>query len=295
MFHGSIPALITPFKNGQFDSAAYQKLIEWQMTSGSSALVACGTTGESPTLSHEEWAAVITCAVKTSAGRVPVIAGTGSNDTAKSIQLTLEATKLGADAALCVVPYYNKPPQEGLYQHFKAIHDATNIPIILYNVPGRTVVGLSVETISRLSKLPRVVANKDATGNLERPVQERLATSEKFCLLSGDDGTALAHLAMGGNGCISVTANIAPRQSAELQAAWARGDFAAAARIRDELAELNSMLFCEANPIPVKYIASLMGLCALEYRLPLVPPSAENQAKLRALAERMRLLEKKAA
>jgi len=295
MFHGSIPALITPFKNGQFDAPAYQKLIEWQIASGSSALVPCGTTGESPTLSHEEWREVIKTCVKTAAGRVPVIAGTGSNSTAETIARTQEAEKLGANAALVVVPYYNKPTQEGLYQHFKAVHDATNLPIIVYNVPGRTVANISSETLARLAQLPRIAGTKDATANLERPVHERASCGDDFCFLSGDDGTTLAYLAMGGHGCISVTANIAPRESAELYAAWQRGDMASAGRLRDQLAELNSLLFCEANPTPVKYIASLMGLCALEYRLPLLAPSAENQTKLRAAAERMGLLKQKAA
>lgn len=295
MFHGSIPALITPFKNGQFDAPAYQKLIEWQIASGSSALVPCGTTGESPTLSHDEWRAVVKTCVETARGRVPVIAGAGSNNTTEAIKKTQEARELGANAVLSVVPYYNKPTQEGLYQHFKAINDASELPIILYNVPGRTVASLTVETMARLSQLPRIIGNKDATANLERPTQERLACGEKFCLLSGEDGSALAYLAMGGHGCISVTANIAPRESAELQAAWARGDMVAAARIRDQLSELNSLLFCETNPGPVKYLASVLGLCQLEYRLPMVAPSAENQKRLREAAERAGLLKQRAA
>lgn len=294
MFHGSIPALITPFKNGQFDAPAYQKLIEWQIASGSAALVPCGTTGESPTLSHEEWRAVVKTCVETAAGRVPVIAGAGSNNTAHAVELAKEAKDLGADAVLTVVPYYNKPTPEGQFQHFKAINEA-GIPMILYNVPGRTVTSLSVDTVARISKLSNVVGIKDATANLERPTQERLACGEKFCLLSGEDGSALAYLAMGGHGCISVTANVAPKLSADLQKAWTAGDLQTAARIRDELAELNSLLFCETNPVPVKYVASLLGLCELEYRLPLVPPSAESQKRLQDIANHMGLLKQKAA
>lgn len=294
MFHGSIPALITPFKNGQFDAPAYQKLIEWQIASGSSALVPCGTTGESPTLSHDEWRTVIKTCVETAKGRVPVIAGAGNNNTAKAVEMAREAKELGANAVLTVVPYYNKPTQEGLYQHFKAVSEV-GIPMVLYNVPGRTVTSIAVETMARLAKLPNVIANKDATANLERPTQERLACGEKFCLLSGEDGSALAYLAMGGHGCISVTANVAPKLSADLQKAWVAGDMKTAARIRDELSELNALLFCETNPGPVKYVASLLGLCELEFRLPLVAPSAENQKRLRDVAERMGLLKQKAA
>jgi 4-hydroxy-tetrahydrodipicolinate synthase len=294
MFHGSIPALITPLKNGQFDAASYQKLIEWQIASGSSAVVACGTTGESPTLSHEEWRAVVKCAVATAKGRVPVIAGTGSNDTAKSIEFTVEAQELGANAALCVVPYYNKPTQEGLYQHYKAIHDATRIPIILYTAPGRSVVTLSDEIVARLAALPRIAALKDCM-EVERFVRLRKICPADFCLMTGDDGVAAAALAMGAQGCISVVANVAPTLSASLQTAWHANDMKAFAAARDNLEPLSTMLFCEANPIPVKYIASLIGLCSLEYRLPLVAPSAENQNKLRDLAQRMGLLQQKAA
>jgi len=295
MFHGSIPALITPFKNGQFDAPAFRHLVDWQIASGSSALVPCGTTGESPTLSHEEWQEVTKTCVDAAAGRVPVIVGTGSNNTAETLRKTQEAQTFGASAALIVVPYYNKPSQEGLYQHFKAIHEGTDLPILIYNVPGRTVANIESATVARLSQLPRIVGTKDATANMERLVLERAACPKDFCFMSGDDGTALSFLAMGGHGCISVTANIAPKESAALQAAWAAGDMATAARLRDQLAELNSLLFCEANPMPVKYIASLMGLCALEYRLPLLPPSAENQTRLRAAADRAGLLKQKAA
>ena len=295
MFHGSIPALITPFKNGHFDTPAYQKLIEWQMAMGSSALVTCGTTGESPTLSHEEWQLVVKTAVAVANKKVPVIAGTGSNNTSKTIEMTQKAKDLGVDAALVVVPYYNKPTQEGLFQHFKAVHDASALPIILYNVPGRTVTTLSVETVGRLAQLPRIVGIKDATANLERPALERAVCPDDFCFLSGEDGTALAYLAMGGHGCISVTANVAPKQSANLQAAWVAGDIKTATRICGELAELNSLLFCESNPGPVKYIAAQMGLCALEYRLPLVAPSEENQRRLDALIKNSGLRQAAAA
>jgi len=294
MFHGSIPALITPFKNGRFDTPAYHRLVEWQINSGSSALVPCGTTGESPTLSHEEWREVIKTCMAAAAGRVPVIAGTGSNNTAETIQKTQEAKELGATAALIVTPYYNKPPQEGLYQHYKAIHDATNIPIIMYTAPGRAVVTLTDDTVARLAALPRIVGIKDCM-EVERFVRLRRICPPEFLLFTGDDGVAAAALAMGAHGCISVTANVAPALSAELQHAWQAKDLSAFARARDALDPLNSILFCETNPIPVKYVASLMGLCELEYRLPLVPPNAENQARLYAAAEHAGLLKQKAA
>jgi len=294
MFHGSIPALITPFKSGQFDAPAYQRLVEWQIASGSSALVPCGTTGESPTLSHEEWRTVIKTCVETAAGRVPVIAGTGSNNTAETIKKTQEARALGANAALIVVPYYNKPTQEGLFQHYKAVHDATDLPIIMYTAPGRVVVTLSDETVGRLAALPRIAGIKDCM-EVERFIRLRRLCPPNFTLLTGDDGVAAAALAMGAHGCISVVANVAPGLSAELQRAWKEKNMANFARARDELDILNSILFIESNPIPVKYIASLMGLCALEYRLPMTPPSAENQAKLRAAADRVGLLKQKAA
>jgi len=294
MFHGSIPALLTPFKNGQFDVPAYQRLIEWQIASGSSALVPCGTTGESPTLSHEEWRSVIKTCVETAAGRVPIIAGTGSNSTAETIQKTQEAQKLGANAALIVTPYYNKPTQEGLYQHFKAVNDAVDLPIILYTAPGRTVVTLSDDTVARLAALPRIAGIKDCM-ELERFIRLRRICPPDFCLLTGDDGVAAAALAMGAHGCISVTANVAPDLSAALQRAWHAKDMESFARARDALDIMNSVMFIETNPIPVKYVASLMGLCTLEYRLPMVPPSAENQVRLRAAAESAGLLKQKAA
>jgi len=294
MFHGSIPALITPFKNGRFDAPVYQRLIEWQITSGSTALVPCGTTGESPTLSHEEWGEVIKTCVTAAAGRVPVIAGTGSNNTAETIQKTQEAKELGATAALIVTPYYNKPSQEGLYQHYKAIHDATDIPVIMYTAPGRAVITLADDTVGRLAALPRIAGIKDCM-EVERFIRLRRICPPEFCLLTGDDGVAAAALAMGAHGCISVTANVAPALSAELQRAWQTKDLVAFARARDALDPLNGILFCETNPIPVKYVASLLALCELEYRLPLVPPSAESQARLRTVAENARLLKQKAA
>jgi len=294
MFHGSIPALITPFKNGRFDAPAYHRLVEWQIAAGSSALVPCGTTGESPTLSHEEWREVIKTCVTAAAGRVPVIAGTGSNNTTETTQRTQEARELGATAALIVTPYYNKPPQEGLFQHYKAIHDATDMPIIMYTAPGRAVVTLADDTVARLAALPRIAGIKDCM-EVERFVRLRRICPPEFCLLTGDDGVAAAALAMGAHGCISVTANVAPALSAELQRAWQAKDLPAFARARDALDPLNGILFCETNPIPVKYVASLLGLCELEYRLPLIQPGAENQVRLRAAAESAGLLKQKAA
>ncbi len=295
MFHGSIPALITPFASDQIDDAAFTALVNWQIENGSTALVPCGTTGESPTLSHDEKLHVIKLCVAAAAKRVPVIAGTGSNCTKTAIELTAAAQAAGAEAALIAMPYYNKPTQEGLFQHFKTLHDAVELPLIIYNIPGRSVVNMTPETMGRLAALPRIVGVKDSTGDLERPVKDRAACGDTFCLLSGEDGTALAYLAMGGQGCISVLANIAPRQSAELQAAWARRDFDTAARLRDQLAELNQLLFVETNPGPVKYAASLLGFGMPSLRLPLVEPSAENKQKIRDAMQRAGLLQKRAA
>lgn len=290
MFYGSIPALITPFKDGKVDDLAFQQFIEWQIKSGSHALVPCGTTGESPTLSHAEHKRVVELCVEVAAGRVPVIASTGSNNTIEAIELTAHAKKAGASAAMMVLPYYNKPTQEGLYQHYKAVHDAVDIPIIIYNVPGRTVIEMSVETMARLAKLPRIIGTKDATANLERPVKERAACGPDFCLLSGEDGTALAYLAQGGHGCISVSANVAPALCAEMQNSWRSGNYTRAFELRDQLVELNSVLFCETNPGPVKYAASLLGHCLPTPRLPLVEPSDTNKAKIRDVLVKLGLL-----
>lgn len=289
-FHGSIPALITPLADGKVDAKAFQEFVAWQIKEGTHGVVPCGTTGESPTLTHEEHQQVIRLCLEVAKGKVPVIAGCGSNSTAEAIDLTKFAEKAGADATLQVVPYYNKPTQEGLYQHFKAIHDSSELPIILYNVPGRTVVALSNETIARLSKLPRIVGIKDATGDIARPVHTRAMSGSDFVQLTGEDGNALAFRALGGVGCISVTANIAPRLCAELHNAFDAGDMVKANALNDKLMPLHDAMFCETSPGPVKYAASLLGLCRYELRLPLVQIAKANEARVQAALQACGLL-----
>ena len=281
MFQGSIVALITPFKNGRVDEKAYQAFVEWQIAEGTEGVVPCGTTGESATLSHDEHRRVVELCIEVAKGRVPVIAGTGSNSTAEAIDLTRHAKTAGADAALIVTPYYNKPTQEGLFQHYSAIHDAVDIPIIVYNIPGRSVVDMSVETMARLAKLPNIVGVKDATADLTRPIRTRLAIGPKFCQLSGEDGTALPFLAAGGVGCISVTANVAPRLCSEMQKAWRRGDIQTAMARQERLMPIHVALFCETNPAPAKFAASILGKCGTEVRLPLVELAPASQTTVR--------------
>lgn len=281
MFKGSFVALITPFKNGKVDEAAFVKLVEWQIEQGTHGLVPCGTTGESPTLSHEEHKRVVKLCIETARGRVPVIAGAGSNNTVEAIELTAFAKEAGADAVLSVTGYYNKPSQEGIYRHFKAVNDAVDIPIILYNIPGRSIVDISLETMTRLFELKNIVGVKDATANLARVSLQRNAMGPEFCQLSGEDATALGFNAHGGVGCISVTANIAPALCAEFQEATLAGDFRKALEIQDRLLPLHNALFLDPNPAPVKYAASLLGLCENEVRLPLVTASAPTEEKVR--------------
>ncbi|MEQ8700661.1 MAG: 4-hydroxy-tetrahydrodipicolinate synthase [Bauldia litoralis] len=269
MFKGSIVALITPFRNGEVDRDAFQRLVEWQIEEGTDGLVPVGTTGESPTVTHDEHKLLIQLCVEAAAGRVPVIAGTGSNNTAEALALAKHAKAVGADGQLVVTPYYNKPTQKGLYEHYKAINDAVDLPIVIYNIPPRSVIDMSVETMAALAKLPNVVGVKDATAKLDRPLQTRVAIGEDFSILSGEDGTALALLAQSGDGCISVTANVAPGLCAAMHDAWNAGDFAEARRINELLIPLHDALFCEANPGPVKYAASLMGIAGPEMRLPM--------------------------
>ena len=290
MFKGSFVALLTPFRDGTVDETAYCAFIEWQIAQGTHGLVPCGTTGESPTLSHEEHMRVVELCVEIARGRVPVVAGTGSNSTEEAILLTRHARDAGADAALVITPYYNKPSQEGLYQHFKAIHDAVDFPIILYNVPGRCVVDMSVATMARLAELPNIVGVKDATADLARPSETRLSIGPDFCQLSGEDATVLAFLGEGGHGCISVTANVAPKQLSEMHEAWMRGDHATAREIQDRLVPLHGALFVESNPGPVKYAASLQGHCSGELRLPLVEVSQASKERVRKALESMGLL-----
>lgn len=290
MLKGSFVALLTPFRDGAVDETAYGAFIEWQIEQGTHGLVPCGTTGESPTLSHGEHMRAVELCVEVTKGRVPVVAGTGSNSTDEAILLTRHAKEAGADAALVITPYYNKPSQEGLYQHFKAIHDATDFPIILYNVPGRCVVDMSVATMARLAKLPNIVGVKDATADLTRPSATRRAIGNDFCQLSGEDATVLAFLGEGGHGCISVTANVAPKLLSQMHEAWMRGDFAAAHAIQDRLMPVHDVLFIDTNPCPVKYAASLQGHCSGELRLPLVAVSPAHKEQIRAALESTGLL-----
>jgi 4-hydroxy-tetrahydrodipicolinate synthase len=285
MFHGSLVALITPFRNGEVDEAAFQRFVDWQIKEGTDALVPCGTTGESPTLSHAEHMRVVELCIEAAAGRVPVIAGTGSNSTAEAIHLTRHAKQAGANAALVVMPYYNKPTPEGQYRHFKAIHDAADIPIVVYNIPGRSVVDMSIETMARLAKLPNIIGVKDATNDLARPVRTKNAIGPDFCMLSGEDATVMAFLAQGGHGCISVTANVAPRLLSEMHGAWRRGDVKSAMSINERLTPLHEALFCEASPGPVKYAANMLGHFQADLRLPLCEiADASKQKVQRALA-----------
>ncbi len=271
-FQGSIPALLTPMKAGSVDEQTFKKFVAWQIKEGSHGLVPVGTTGESPTLSPDEHKSVVRLCVELANKKVPVIAGAGSNNTAEAIEYTQHAKDAGADAALVVVPYYNKPTQDGIYAHYAAIAKAVDIPIIVYNVPGRTVASISVETLARLSHdFKNIVGTKDASADLTRPSRQRLASGKDFIQLSGEDGTALGFNAHGGIGCISVTANVAPRLCAELQEATLRGDYSSALKVQDKLMPLHHALFVEASPGPVKYAASLLGLCEPEARLPLVP------------------------
>ncbi len=283
MFKGSLVALITPMRaDGSIDEKAYADLVDWQIKEGTGGVVPVGTTGESPTLTHDEHKRVTDIAIEVAAGRVPVIAGTGSNSTAEAIALTRHARHAGADAALIVTPYYNKPTQEGMYLHFSAIADAVDLPIIIYNIPPRSVIDMSAETMGRLAKHRNIVGVKDATANLARPLHTRRACGPEFCQLSGEDHTALAFLAVGGHGCISVTANVAPRLCAEMHAAWADGRVAEAIAIQDRLVPLHDALFAETSPGPVKYAASLLGRTANHCRLPLAPPAEATRARVRA-------------
>ncbi len=280
-FRGSFTALVTPFKNGSVDEGALRGLVEWQIAEGTNGLVPVGTTGESPTLSHGEHNAVVECCVEAAKGRVPVVAGAGSNSTAEAIEFARHAEKAGADAVLVVTPYYNKPTQEGLYQHFKAIDDAIGIPILIYNIPGRSVVDMSVETMQRLFALKNIAGVKDATANVVRASQQRAAMGQGFNQLSGEDAAALGFMAHGGHGCISVTSNVAPRLCAEFQHACLKGDFGAALRLQDILMPLHSALFVEANPSPAKYALSILGKCADTVRLPMVPLAERSKQVVR--------------
>ena len=271
MFFGSIPALITPFNKSEVDYDSFQKIIEWSIEQGSHGFVPCGTTGESPTLSHDEHKNVVDVCIKIVDKRVPVIAGTGSNNTIEAIEFTKHAEESGADGALIVTPYYNKPTQEGLYLHYKKIAESTNLPIIIYNIPSRSIVDMSIETMVELSKIKNIIGVKDATNDLFRPLLTRTKIKKDFCYLSGEDGTALAYLIQGGNGCISVTANIAPKLCSELHNHWKNKEIDKALQINLKLAKIHHALFIESSPGPVKYAAELLNLCSAETRLPLAP------------------------
>src|SRR4030088_3384944 len=277
-FRGSFTALVAPFKDDALDQKAFRDLVEWQIGEGTNGLVPVGTTGESPTLSHDEHNQVIEWCIDQARGRVPVIAGAGSNSTKEAISLSQHAEKAGADAVLVVTPYYNKPTQEGLYQHYKAINDAVGIPIIIYNIPVRSVIDMSVDTMRRLYELKNIAGVKDATANMARVSQQRMALGDDFNQLSGEDITALGFNAHGGHGCISVTSNVAPRLCSEFQAACGRGDYAAALKLQDKLAPLHQNLFVETSPAPVKYAMSLIGKCSINVRLPMVPASENARA-----------------
>ena len=287
---GSIPALVTPFKNGELDLDTLKKLVEWHIAEGSTGLVPVGTTGESPTLSHEEHERVVEEVVKAAAGRVPVIAGAGSNNTVEGIRLIRHAERVGADAALVVTPYYNKPTQAGMFAHFKALHDSCTLPIVIYNIPGRSVVDMTPETMGELAKLPRIIGVKDATGDITRVSKQRQTCGPDFIQLSGEDASALGFNAHGGVGCISVTANVAPRLCAEFQAATLAGDYAKALEYQDRLMPLHTAIFLEPGVAGAKYGLSCLGLASDEVRLPLVGLTDATKARIDAAMRHAGLL-----
>ena len=279
---GSMPALVTPFKDGALDLDTLQALVEWHIAEGSDGIVPVGTTGESPTLSHEEHETVVEAVVRAVAGRVPVIAGAGSNNTVEGIRLIRHAEKVGADAALVVTPYYNRPTQAGLIAHFTALHDCCALPIVIYNIPGRSVVDMTPDTMGQLAKLPRIIGVKDATGRIERVSQQRASCGKDFIQVSGEDATALGFNAHGGVGCISVTANVAPRLCAEFQAATLAGDYARALDYQDRLMPLHEAIFIEPGLVGAKYGLSVLGRCSEEVRLPHVGLTEGTKARIRA-------------
>jgi 4-hydroxy-tetrahydrodipicolinate synthase len=282
MFKGSITALVTPMRNGSLDEDAFRAFVDWQITEGSHGLVPMGTTGESATLSHDEHKRIVEICIEIAAGRVPVIAGSGSNNTREAIELSTFAEEAGADALLVVTPYYNKPGQEGLYQHYKAINDAVGIPIIIYNIPPRSVIDMEIATMARLFELKNIVGVKDATGKIDRISLQRQAMGPDFIQLSGDDGTALAVMAHGGHGCISVTANVAPKLLAEFQEACMAGDYATALTYQDRLMPLHKALFLEPNPAGAKYACSLIGRMSDDVRLPMVKLAEATRGEIKA-------------
>ena len=290
MFKGSIPAVITPFIGSRVDYDSLTKVLNHLIDNGSHGLVPCGTTGESPTLSHDEHKKIIEETIRVTDKRIPVIAGTGSNNTLEAIEFTEHAANSGADAALIVTPYYNKPTQSGLYEHFRAIAEKTNIPIIIYNIPGRSIVDMSIETMIELSKIKNIIGVKDATNDLFRPLLTRKKMQNEFCYLSGEDGTALAYLAQGGHGCISVTANVAPKLCSEMHIAWQESNISKAQEINLKLSSLHNALFIESSPGPVKYAASLLGLCNENTRLPLSQIKDDTKKVVKNCLQELQLL-----
>jgi len=291
MFKGSLVALITPMReDGSVDEKAFSEFVDWQIKEGTHGIVPVGTTGESPTLSHKEHRRVVEIAIEVAAGRVPVIAGAGSNSTEEAIALTRHAKEAGADAALVVTPYYNKPTQEVMFLHYTAIADAVDLPVIIYNIPPRSVVDMSVETMARLARHRNIIGVKDATANLARPLHTRRACGDDFCQLSGEDHTALAFNAAGGHGCISVTANVAPRLCSEMQTAWAEGRLKDAMAVQNRLVPLHDALFSETSPGPVKYAASLLGKTSERCRLPLAPLMGPTRERVKAAMSEVGLL-----
>ncbi len=290
MFKGSIPAVITPFDENKVDYISLEKVLNNLIKNGSHGLVPCGTTGESPTLSHEEHKRIIEETIRIADKRVPVIAGTGSNNTLEAIEYTDHAESSGADAALIVTPYYNKPTQTGLYEHFKTIAEKTNIPIIIYNIPGRSIVDMNIETMIELSKIKNIIGVKDATNDLFRPLLTRKKMQNDFCYLSGEDGTALAYLAQGGHGCISVTANVAPKLCSDMHTAWQKSNILKAQEINLKLSSLHNALFIESSPGPVKYAASLLGLCKENTRLPLSKIKTDTKNLVKSCLQELQLL-----
>ena len=290
MIEGSLVALVTPFRNGDIDEDAIANMVRWHVEQGTAGIVSMGTTGESATLNVKEHHRVTEIVVQETAGRIPIVAGAGSNDTRSAIYNTDCAQEIGADAALHVSGYYNRPSQEGLFRHFEAVHAASRIPIIVYNIPARVIVDILPETMARIAALPRVIAVKDATGDLTRPIRERLLIDTEFSFLSGDDGTAVAYNAAGGNGCISVTANVAPALCSEMQKACSEGKFLAAAEIQKRLMPLHMALFAEPSPAGVKYAASLLGLCDESCRLPIVPLAQSAKSAIKDAMSRLELI-----
>ena len=290
MFFGSIPALITPFKNDEVDYSSFHELIEWSFNEGSHGFVPCGTTGESPTLSHEEHKKIIEECIRVVDKRVPVIAGTGSNNTKEAIEFTTHAENSGADGALIVTPYYNKPTQEGLYIHYEKIANSTKLPIIIYNIPGRSTVDMSIETMFELSKIKNIVGVKDATNDLFRPLLTRTKIKKDFCYLSGEDGTVLPYLSQGGNGCISVTANVAPKLCSNLHNYWKEKNIDKALETNLKLAKLHHALFIESSPGPVKYAAELLNICSGQTRFPLAPIKETTKLMVRECLKELELI-----